>query len=137
MDISFHAKSIALNLEMAVANRYERKYHSDRSRNKDIVADFKEIVRHEIDQCDTKEEEAIVYGLGYLLNNKYLDDRTATEFTALISEVVKFLKSITERGETKTIYNAEDFNNEPTGTDSLTRATTTKTYTGEEFFGGK
>lgn len=116
--------NIAVDLEMSITNRHEKKYYSERSRNKDIIADYKEAVRRAIDQTEDKAEEAILHGLSYLLNNAYLDDRTPAEFNDLLNEVIRFLK----RGE------------EPiTGADTANpfRTTTTKpqAYTHEDFFG--
>ena len=117
--------NIAVDLEMSITNRHEKKYHSERSRNKDIIADYKEAVRRAIDQTEDKAEEAILHGLSYLLNNAYLDDRTPAEFNELLNEVIRFLKR------------AED---PVTGTETTQnpfRTTTTKpqTYTHEDFFG--
>ena len=116
--------NIAIDLEMAISARHEKRYQSERSRNKDIIADYKEAVRRAIDQTDDKAEEAILHGLSYLLNNAYLDDRTPAEFNELLNEVVRFLKR------------AED---PITGSDTANpfRTTTTKpqAYTHEDFFG--
>lgn len=116
--------NIAVDLEMSITFRHEKKYHSERSRNKDIIADYKEAVRRAIDQTDDKAEEAILHGLSYLLNNVYLDDRSPAEFNELLNEVIHFLKR------------AED---PITGADTVNpfRTTTTKpqAYTHEDFFG--
>lgn len=116
--------NIAEDLEMSITNRHEKKYHSERSRNKDIISDYKEAVRRAIDQTEDKAEEAILHGLSYLLNNAYLDDRTPAEFNELLNEVIRFLKR------------AED---PITGADNENpfRTTTTKpqAYTHEDFFG--
>ena len=116
--------NIAVDLEMSITNRHEKKYHSERSRNKDIIADYKESIRRAIDQTDDKTEEAILHGLSYLLINGCLDDRSSTEFNELLNEVICFLKS------------SED---PITGADMKNpfRTTTTKpaSYTHEDFFG--
>lgn len=115
--------NIAVDLEMSITNRHEKKYHSERSRNKDIIADYKEAVRRAIDQTDDKAEEAILHGLSYLLNNAYLDDRSPAEFNELLNEVIHFLKR------------AEDPVTTETANPFRTTSTKPQAYTHEDFFG--
>ena len=114
--------NIATDLEMSIANKHEKKYHSERSRNKDIIADYKESVRRAIDQTEDKSEEAILHGLSYLLNNAYLDCKTPAEFNELLNEVIRFLKRSEDPVTTRT--------------PNPFRVTTTKdNYTPNDFFG--
>ena len=116
--------NLALDLEMIIANRQQRRYKADRARNKDIIADYKEAVRRAVDQADSMEEETILKGLAYILPNSALDDRSPAEFNDLLNEAVRFLKR-------------EDVTVTTANTSNPFRTTTTKPreeYTREDFF---
>ena len=120
-----HLLNIALNLEMAIAKRQEKRYHSDRSRNKDIIADFKEIIRHEQDTVENEAEALFIYTIGYLLSNTMLDELTNAQIHEVYILVIHFLK--------QQIDEVEPYEQPEAPT---TRTTTTKPneYKREDFF---
>lgn len=84
---------IALKLEMAVTARHEKHYHSERSRNKDIISDYKMIIRDAMDRTDDRVQKYFIYSLGYLLMGRYLDELSNEEFNEILVKTVHFLKN--------------------------------------------
>lgn len=122
-----HLLNIALSLEMAIATRQEKHYHTERSRNKDIIADYKEIIRRERDMTDNEAEACFIYKVGALLSNTMLDTLTDDQIREVYNLTIHFLKQDYQDVE-KLDYVA-----------TPQRVTTTKPkelYTSQDFFGG-
>lgn len=122
-----HLMNIALNLEMAIANRREKKYRTERSRNKDIIADYKEIIRHEQDMVETNEDACFIHMVGGLLSNTMLDTLTDEEIAAVYTLVIHFLKQDFQDVEKMDFVAAPQ---------RVTKTKPKELYTPQDFFGG-
>ena len=122
-----HLLNIALNLEMAIVKRQEKHYRTERSRNKDIIADYKEIIRHERDMTENEAEACFIYMVGAILSNTMLDTLTDEQIKDVYNLVIHFLKQ--DYQDTEKLEFVE----------TPQRVTTTKPkelYTPQDFFGG-
>ena len=121
-----HLLNIALNLEMAITKRHEKKYRTERSRNKDIIADYKEIIRHEQDMVETNEASCFIHMVGGLLSNTMLDTLTDEEIAVVYTLVIHFLKQDFQDSEKMDFVEAPQ---------RVTQTKPKELYTPQDFFG--
>lgn len=100
---------LAINFEMIIVTRLQKKYHSTRSRRKDITADYKVMCRTYAEMLDSEVEKAKLKAKENAVYYKLIDDLDDSQFYEYLRDFIKELKENADTDTLNALEIAESF----------------------------
>lgn len=116
MKLREQMNDLAIRIEMVLASHLERRYHSERSRKRDIIR----CIKQETDKLITNnaKERAWQSGVRRVMSNDFADMMSDVEFYEFVTEFVKILKQIGDRNPFRETEASDIFYGETKETDT-------------------
>ena len=95
MKLREQMNDLAIRIEMVLASHLERRYHSERSRKRDIIR----CIKQETDKLITNDakERAWQAAIRRIMSNDFADSMSDVEFYEFVTEFVKVLKNLGDK----------------------------------------